>query len=346
MLNNQGIANADGQSGGSPAATQPVLLGGTWMLSAVAPDTLIGGIRIPTIGVEAPLLQGTDDPELDVGAGHLVTSAWPGQNGTSVIAAHNATWFRHIDRLHAGDAIQVWTKQGLATFKVTQSQVVHTGDPIANTTSSSLILEACYPLNALYLTPYRYLVMGNWVSTQGAGASTDMVTDSHDTLYHAEVPQDLISEGLTLTTNTLPMGSLGFTGHPTDTYTQSRSPLSASSTLTQLYLAWVHACSDRNDRDLWALSPPSLKVKNPRLDDGGDSPQSTLDSSVLYGVPLQSILYDDRFDVTLDVDGNVLRSATGSTILDVHGEKYRVTVNASLDDQHVMHLSNFTILSL
>jgi sortase A len=314
-----------GQSG--PATAQNVGLANTWTLGTVQPDTLVGGIRIPAIHVEAPMLQGTDDAELDVGAGHLTTSVWPGENGTSVIAAHNATWFRHVDKLKPGDLVQVWTKAGFVTFAVTKSEVVQTGTPVSDTATPSLVLEACYPLDALYLTPYRYLVSAKWVKTDKTGGPSNPSLNAQGVLYHGEVPQDLLREGVTLSANSLPMGSLQFTGTPTADYTQSQSPLSASSTLVQLYLAWVHASVDKSQPDLGALG--ATPANNP-----------------LWGATLSGISYDSRFDVTLDVAGDQLRTATGSTIFVVSSKRYQVTVKAAVDANEVMRMTSLTVVPL
>lgn len=324
MLATPADPNDGGGGSSNPTMAQNVRLASTWTLGTVQPDTLVGGIRIPAIHVEAPMLQGTDDAELDVGAGHLTTSVWPGENGTSVIAAHNATWFRHVDKLKPGDLIQVWTKAGEATFAVTKSEVVQTGTPVANTPTPSIVLEACYPLDALYLTPYRYLVSAKWVKTDKTAGQSNPSFSTQGVIYHGVVPQDLLHEGVTLSANSLPMGSLQFTGTPTASYTQSQSPLSASSTLVQLYLAWVHASVDKSQADLKALGVTT--VNNP-----------------LWGADLSGISYDSRFDVTLDVAGDLLRSATGSTIFVIDSKRYQVTVRAAIDANAVMRMTSVTV---
>ena len=44
----------------------------------VAPDAVQGVISIPKLGIQAPVLQGTDDAELNVGVGHDPDAVWPG----------------------------------------------------------------------------------------------------------------------------------------------------------------------------------------------------------------------------------------------------------------------------
>lgn len=118
----------------------------------------IGVLSIPTIHLKAPIIEGTSYDQLAKGVGHLKNSVMPGQNGSSILAAHNITWFHHIDQLANGDTIEIKTKEGTKTFTVIHKKVVHSGDPVYNTSHSTLVLETCYPLNTLHLTPYRFLV--------------------------------------------------------------------------------------------------------------------------------------------------------------------------------------------
>lgn len=121
-------------------------------------DVLLGKLVIPSISLEVPLLEGTDQKVLKNGAGHLTTSVEAGKNGTSVIAAHNTTFFHNIGQLKLSDTLQVETVAGTKTFEVYETKVVKTGDPIFNTVTPSLVLETCYPFDTGTQTPYRYLV--------------------------------------------------------------------------------------------------------------------------------------------------------------------------------------------
>src|SRR5580704_16089616 len=64
-------------------------------------------LKIPKLGLVAPVLQGVDDPELNVGVGHVPSSSWPGLTGPDVLSAHDVTWFSEIDRLKLGDQITI-----------------------------------------------------------------------------------------------------------------------------------------------------------------------------------------------------------------------------------------------
>lgn len=68
-------------------------------------------IVIPKLGVDAPVVPGTDWEALKRGAGHYVGSANPGERGNMVISAHNDIFgelFRHLEKLEPGDAFTVY----------------------------------------------------------------------------------------------------------------------------------------------------------------------------------------------------------------------------------------------
>jgi LPXTG-site transpeptidase (sortase) family protein len=118
----------------------------------------IGKITIQSLSLEVPIVEGTDSTSLTKGAGHLSTSVQPGEKGTSILAAHNITFFHTIGHLKVNDSIQVETQTGTHNFRVYDTKIVHIGDPVYQTETPSLILETCYPFDSLQRTPERYLV--------------------------------------------------------------------------------------------------------------------------------------------------------------------------------------------
>src|SRR5580658_5709248 len=112
-----------------------------------------GLIQAKTIGLTAPVVQGTGDPQLDVAVGHDPSSAWPGPPGTMVLEAHDVTWFSGIDGLHPGDVITYTGECHLFKYQVTSREVVRAGTPVDSTANPTMGLVTCYPLNALFFTP-------------------------------------------------------------------------------------------------------------------------------------------------------------------------------------------------
>ncbi|MCL6517557.1 class D sortase [Alicyclobacillus sp.] len=340
-----GTAGAGGT--GAPAAG-PVAMTVTLPLARPEAGRLMGGLAIPALGVTAPLLEGTEDRELNAGAGHLTGSALPGAPGTCVIAAHNATWFRRLDRLKPGDELTVWTEAGRWVYRVDGSRVVRTGDAVANSVLPTLILETCYPLDALYRTPERLLVSASLVRAErttggsaqagggppaasirtGAPNVPPLAIDVADP-YRAFVPADLAGPSgsdLTLSANGLPMGRLEMDGPAAPSFTAGNRPLAAVNTLVQLTMAYVHASTSGNRADLAQLLTHA----------DADSPR--VDGNPLFGKSIRDVRYAGAYNVTLKVDGVRLTEACGTLAMIIQGHPWTLSVKAAADASGWMSL--------
>lgn len=107
-------------------------------------------IRIPAIGVDAPVVEGDDWEALKQGAGHHIGSANPGERGNCIISAHNDIFgeiFRDLPDLDLGDEVFVHTMTQVYRYRVTQKRVIPPEDVsvMAPTTSPVLTLISCYP---------------------------------------------------------------------------------------------------------------------------------------------------------------------------------------------------------
>jgi sortase A len=110
----------------------------------------LGGISIPKLGVNAPLLEGIRLTTLDNGPGHWPGTAMPGQVGNVVVAGHRTSHgapFRNIDQLVPGDVVNFTTAAGVIEYTVTGTQIVQPDaiwivDPTATPTAT---LFACHP---------------------------------------------------------------------------------------------------------------------------------------------------------------------------------------------------------
>lgn len=83
--------------------------------------TVYGTIRIPTIGLKFPLLEGTNDRDLKNGIGHYETTERPGELGNFSVAGHVDGYiepFKYLYKLRAGDSVLVDTKFATYTYKV------------------------------------------------------------------------------------------------------------------------------------------------------------------------------------------------------------------------------------
>jgi sortase A len=110
----------------------------------------IGDIRIPAIGLNQVVVEGTDTPDLRKGPGHYIGTPMPGQVGNASIAGHRTTYghpFYNLDGVKKGDPIVVTTLQGIFVYDATSSQVVDPSDSkvIANGPTNELTLTTCNP---------------------------------------------------------------------------------------------------------------------------------------------------------------------------------------------------------
>jgi sortase A len=135
---------------------------------APGPVTQIATIRIPRIGLVAPVYEGVTLTVLDRGPGHWPGSALPGALGNVVVGGHRVTHthpFLDIDQLRAGDRITFDTANGThSTYLVTGLEVVPpTALYIVNQTNARTVtLFACHPKGS---ASQRLVVHGTLAST-------------------------------------------------------------------------------------------------------------------------------------------------------------------------------------
>jgi sortase A len=136
-----------------PAPPQPVPTP-----SAALPTRII----IPTIGIDAPIVNGVTWDDLKKGVGHLPGSANPGERGNMYLAAHNDIFgeiFRDLEKLELGDEFTIYSGDQPYRYVVTSKRVIDPTDVSVMYSSTEPIatLQTCYP----YLVDtYRLVVVG------------------------------------------------------------------------------------------------------------------------------------------------------------------------------------------
>jgi LPXTG-site transpeptidase (sortase) family protein len=286
---------------------------------------LAGVLSIPALGLEAPVEEGTDDAELDVAAGHAPASVWPGTAGSSVLLAHDVSYFVHLGSLKPGDLITYRNQCSTVSFQVTGQQVVAAGSPVYNSTTPTLVLDTCWPTNALFYTSQRLLVSAAEVpnaptptATVPTGLrpvprlSTGFRTVAPTTTlppltnpaassvsYTTPAPPDLVAQGLTLTQNEAPMGTLTLGGDTSPGFEESPGPLSLTGASLEAYFGGIHA-SEQNRPDWWAAIAPGAAMPAPLV--GGE----------ITG-------HDAPLDVAIDSVGGTPATVTLSTEITVSG---------------------------
>jgi len=107
-------------------------------------------IRIPKIGLEKAVVEGTSVEALKKGPGHYPTTPMPGEPGNAAIAGHRTTYgapFYRLDELSPGDRIEVTTKQGEFVYRVRETRIVKPSqnEVLAPTEDNRLTLTTCNP---------------------------------------------------------------------------------------------------------------------------------------------------------------------------------------------------------
>jgi sortase A len=110
----------------------------------------IGRIRMPDIGVDKVIVEGTGTSDLRKGPGHYPRTAWPGMRGTVGVAGHRTTYgapFNEIDELEKGDRVTVEMPYGRFTYRVEGSKIVPPTavEVVRRVRYDRLVLSACHP---------------------------------------------------------------------------------------------------------------------------------------------------------------------------------------------------------
>jgi sortase A len=285
-----------------------------------------GLLEIPLLRLTAPVLQGTGDAVLDEAVGHVPASVWPGQSGTSVLAAHDVTWFSGIGQLRPGDELRYVVPCRTFTYRVTSHRVVAAGSPVYTTTTARIVLDTCFPLNALYLTGSRYLVYADLVETSPTAAIPPPPASPSPLIVPA--PKALVAEGLNLDQNEAPLGVLSLAGSPSASWRQTSVPLQAEASVLTAYFGIVRSAEQAN-RSWWADLAPSLR---------GPAPAG------LWGGQITG--YDTPLDITLRMQGTRVLGATLTAEVSSAGSRqpgtYRLAVTETVTGDDLL-VTSFTM---
>ena len=147
--------------------------------AAPAPDTSldhpVNGVdfemRVPAVGYTATVREGVDLPTLEYGPGHYPTTVWPGSTGIVGVAAHNVYWIR-FSQLKAGDLVQLQTRRGVFSYRITGSEITDPNDRTILVTSPEhrLVLTTCWPLWAGAFATQRLIFFAAQLGPNGRPA--------------------------------------------------------------------------------------------------------------------------------------------------------------------------------
>lgn len=120
---------------------------------------LIGRLDAPGIDLSVMIREGIDDDTLRKAAGHLPSSALPGEPGNLVLLGHRDTFFRPLRGIQRGDSLTIRTKTGQFTYVVDSLEVTgpdsikieQSAEPVAT-------LITCFPFKYIGSAPRRFVV--------------------------------------------------------------------------------------------------------------------------------------------------------------------------------------------
>jgi sortase A len=234
--------------------------------TAVSPSTGPQGLLvIPAIGLTAPVEQGTDDAELSVAVGHVPTSVWPGVAGNTVLEAHDVSYFVNIDKLNPGDTISYETPCATYVYTVQSHQVVAQGATVYNTPTPTMSLLTCWPTDALWFTPSRYMVTASEVQTiPNTSANSIGSVSAAATAPAVPAPAPLAAQGLTLATNSVLMGTMTVAGQPDPTWVEGPGPLAVEDSAVESFIAGVKTLEQKQPA-WWEAIAPHVPVPSPMV---------------------------------------------------------------------------------
>jgi len=133
---------------------------------------VIGRLRVPRMGVNMLLVNGTDHDTLKKGPGRDERTFMPGEDRLVYIAGHRTTYlapFSHIDRLRRGDRVTIEVPYGTFIYAVTRHRIVKSTDlSVLRSPRHELVeLQACHPR---FFASHRYIAYAKLLRVEPRGA--------------------------------------------------------------------------------------------------------------------------------------------------------------------------------
>jgi sortase A len=140
----------------------------------------LGVLDIPSLQLEVPVLEGTDDLTLDRAVGHIRGTALLGESGNIGIAGHRDGYFRGLKDIHLGDAIDLHSQSGTSHYLVDEIEIVPPTDVsvLEARAKPSLTLVTCYPFYFVGSAPLRYIVHATAAEMNGLKSAEQPGIDS------------------------------------------------------------------------------------------------------------------------------------------------------------------------
>jgi len=136
-------------------------------------------LRISKLGLEVPVLEGTDEVSLNRGVGWIPGTARPFQSGNVGIAGHRDGFFRGLKDIAPGDVLELESSSGHANYTVDEIEIVEPKDGavLRPRSKPAITLVTCYPFYFVGSAPNRFIVHASL--TQVNPAATAQVATGH-----------------------------------------------------------------------------------------------------------------------------------------------------------------------
>jgi sortase A len=122
---------------------------------------IVGILKFPSLKEELPIIEGTNEDDLEKGVGHYKGSSFPNEKGQIVLSGHRDTVFRRLGELKLGDILTISTPDGTFNYKIEHTQIVEANDRSIITLQKNeeiLTLTTCYPFSFIGNAPERYII--------------------------------------------------------------------------------------------------------------------------------------------------------------------------------------------
>jgi sortase A len=131
----------------------------------------IGRIRVPRLGLNMVLVDGTDHDSLTKGPGLDRRTYLPGEGQLIYIAGHRTTYlapFAHIDRMRPGDIVTVEVPYGTFRYRTYRHRIVPADDlAVLRSHGREIVeLQACHPR---FFASHRYIVYARLMRIEPRG---------------------------------------------------------------------------------------------------------------------------------------------------------------------------------
>jgi len=117
-------------------------------------------LSIPRLQLSVPVFEGTDEDNLNRGAGRITDTAQLGTSGNAGIAAHRDGFFRILKDIEIGDTVELQLPNRKKEYTVTVIEIVDPEDVRVLKAGSrpSLTLVTCFPFYFVGDAPQRFIV--------------------------------------------------------------------------------------------------------------------------------------------------------------------------------------------